>query len=729
MLDKLREFANPFDFANPVSEERSFYGRSGELADVLYYLGHAKQTNRPIHLALVGARASGKTSFLNVAELEAKRRDFCTVRVNLNEGDVKSDLQFFFKVFNSVVMAAFASGGFGGNRSKSYFSYLELISSGAVDDNEHIPFISSIIMAKAISRDNYSANVPDNIIADDLVNISNEIKKPIIILFDECNVLKENRIILEKLRNIFMNMSGYMLMFAATDDFFPIMDDVFSPIMRQFKRIDIGPFKGHEDVSMCIRSPLGRLSLSERDIRMLTPRSFIDDVTTLSGRKPYEIQLICHYLFRQCQEGRSRRFSLTLETLEGIQAVLASGQNVDDRPLIRSAKKLKAGLMQTLEIVCGRTEYFSAEDCWRLEFLFNENFKLSKEQFLIYCDQLEQLGFIEREQDGTRFKGDQFEKIYIKYLARSKGNTLTFSSLDQTEFVTSRFRTFSDEFEQLFPIGGQISESYDDLKPTLEALEGNVSDETKIIRPLVESLILSSVFHGAKGQAKVIELGYDSDFGRGQIWFLWQEPSHRAGLKRLNKKLQDLMARGNVIDVSITSTQFDWNVPDTTEAVVVLERLADEHLSTRVANEFMSMVHTFYVVKENKAMALTLASAAFRLQQSRLHAESNNVGYLYLDAGNYEEAELWLQAASQYGDDDGLQLLHYNKAILYAMTGKYPAAIFELERAKGEKDMSAACAFVISVGESGTLIKTEVQSVPSITVLIAGAISVLRAVQ
>ena len=83
MLEKLHELANPYDFANPVSDDRLFIGRATETADVTYYLSHAKQTNRPIHLAFVGARAAGKTSFLNVTELEAARRGFCTVRVNL----------------------------------------------------------------------------------------------------------------------------------------------------------------------------------------------------------------------------------------------------------------------------------------------------------------------------------------------------------------------------------------------------------------------------------------------------------------------------------------------------------------------------------------------------------------------------------------------------------------------------------------------------------------------
>jgi Cdc6-like AAA superfamily ATPase len=56
---------NPFDFANPVIDPKLFAGRKNELEDIEYYLNHAKSAPRAINLALIGDRASGKTSLLN----------------------------------------------------------------------------------------------------------------------------------------------------------------------------------------------------------------------------------------------------------------------------------------------------------------------------------------------------------------------------------------------------------------------------------------------------------------------------------------------------------------------------------------------------------------------------------------------------------------------------------------------------------------------------------------
>ena len=43
-----------------------------------------------------------------------------------------------------------------------------------------------------------------------ICGIHDEVKKPIVILFDEANVLSLNRVLLQKIRNTFMNCPGFM---------------------------------------------------------------------------------------------------------------------------------------------------------------------------------------------------------------------------------------------------------------------------------------------------------------------------------------------------------------------------------------------------------------------------------------------------------------------------------------------------------------------------------------
>ena len=265
MRVELPRVGNPYDFANPVIEEGLFVGRTRELGEVKYYLDHAKASMRPIHLAFVGDRAAGKTSFLNITQIEASKRGMNALRIDLDEGDVESQLFLFRKIFNGIAQSVFEKGHFGGLTGKTYQVFLDIISSYKVPDSStFLPFVLPVQIARALSSGVRDLIIDDTLIKRDLELIQKETDTPIVILFDECNVLKRERILLEKLRNVFMNMRGYMLVFAGTRDLFPVMDDVFSPIIRQFKKIEIGPFKTLDDVRTCLLQPLKMVPLTHR---------------------------------------------------------------------------------------------------------------------------------------------------------------------------------------------------------------------------------------------------------------------------------------------------------------------------------------------------------------------------------------------------------------------------------------------------------------------------------
>ena len=232
---------NPYDFANPVSDPGLLVGREKEMEEIKYYLDNAKVAPHPINIALLGTRASGKTSILNITEYESKKRGFCTVRINLDEGDTRTELAFFSKLFGSILSQACRSGAFEGINGKTYDTYLNLIYAYDIpDDKTFCPFVFPIQFAKAMSIGNTDIQVPDYIFMDDLIQIYKELKKPIVLLFDEGDVLTNSRVLLQKLRNIFMNITGYMLVMTGTLDLFPLMNEVFSPIGRRFKKINVG---------------------------------------------------------------------------------------------------------------------------------------------------------------------------------------------------------------------------------------------------------------------------------------------------------------------------------------------------------------------------------------------------------------------------------------------------------------------------------------------------------
>ena len=127
---------NPFDFSNPVGDPEVFAGRKTELADIRYYLDQGSRSARPINLAVLGGRASGKTSLLNMIEDGALKRGYCVVRIDLDEGDTTSQLAFFLKIFDSLVTTACRDGAFGGLTGKTYETYRNLVDAFEVPEDK-----------------------------------------------------------------------------------------------------------------------------------------------------------------------------------------------------------------------------------------------------------------------------------------------------------------------------------------------------------------------------------------------------------------------------------------------------------------------------------------------------------------------------------------------------------------------------------------------------------------
>jgi Cdc6-like AAA superfamily ATPase len=146
---------NPYDFSNPVSEASLLVGREKEMDEIKYYLDNATAAPRPINIALLGPRASGKTSILNITQLEAKGRGFCTVRINFDEDDAKTQLAFFYKLFDTILTEACQNGAFGGIDGKTYDTYLDVVNAYTVpDDKTFCPFLFPVKYAKAMSSGN-----------------------------------------------------------------------------------------------------------------------------------------------------------------------------------------------------------------------------------------------------------------------------------------------------------------------------------------------------------------------------------------------------------------------------------------------------------------------------------------------------------------------------------------------------------------------------------------------
>jgi tetratricopeptide (TPR) repeat protein len=249
----------------------------------------------------------------------------------------------------------------------------------------------------------------------------------IVLLFDECDLLAENEAILQKIRNVFMEVDGYILVFSGTEKMFSSISNVFSPIPRFFKRIDVGNFREFKEVEEALLKPL------DDEEKAAFDNSCIPDVYRITNGSPYEINLIAHYMYRRWKEGKSPKIQLSPEVLDD---VLNELERLGKGGHYEIANKIKLYWADYLKILISLLEFPNVPQEWLIEYNLLDKIETiqlkdvyaEKSILRNYIKYLKEDGLIGEKDGKLFFKGDTFDVLYLKYLCASKGliNTTEF---------------------------------------------------------------------------------------------------------------------------------------------------------------------------------------------------------------------------------------------------------------------------------------------------------------
>jgi len=711
-------YYNPYDFAHPVKKFKLFSGRSEELKSIRYYLDEANKAPRPMNLALLGPRASGKTSLLNIIGIEASERDFCVVRVDLNEVDVSSSFAFFFKLFDSVLNAVcnfnisedaddpkYPFEGVAGN---TFQTYLDVTSTYNTDvDKQWCPFFFPLQYAKAqaASVDLNKALVSDQLLERDLERLKQETPRPICILFDECDCLTQNVQLLEMLRNIFMNMSGYMLVFAGLPTLFSMMDEVFSPIIRQFKWIPVRSFKEKEDTRSCIFSPLESISVVPRDI--ISPETW-EDIHGLAGGQPYEINLICHFLFRRVQERKAPRMLLNEGVIQDVLCELEKGQGVSARPVLAAIRNLDCSLLRKLSFfsMCvGRANF---DQLWAIEYTSRGEKKWDEASLRCALKRFVDDEILRVSECGiVEFAGDDSDRIYTKYYARNKEVSLNFVDLPLELYAAIRLKDLVSDVEGVVPFPEYPFIMLREVNLAKIASHMGCSGTADDIY-VKDPPYLFNVFRIATDcqtelQIELVKLTFKTSDYTVISYFRATSPKKwPTTLSDVVKRLQDAARRASSVEAQLTVTTIQMDFPPITDIVKAVRATANTNFRELASRYHVDSMVSHYCKEKNVECALHHAKLAMEIGEVKKSSDLNNIGYLYMQTGDLSAAKGCFTKALEKENDGVSALLLYNCAVLEMMNGERERAITLLEQLQdkfshsAELDEAAECLLVPS---------------------------------
>jgi len=710
-----KDITNPYDFANPVTEEKLFAGRIEQLAEIKYYLMHGVKSKKPINLSLIGDRAAGKTSLLNMIEIEANKLDYLTVRIDLDEGDVTSQLHFFFKIFDSILNAAFDKEFFGGHGGAVFDEYLNQTSSYAIaKDTAFRPFLFPIQYAKAMD-----ANRDDIIISEinfkrDLDKIEEEVGRSILLLFDECNVLSGSRVLLEKVRNIFMNKTSYMLVLTGTKKLFPLIDDIFSPIVRQFKKIQVDEYKELKETELCVNKPLLDVGLDPREI---FDYSTYNELHSISEGKPYEIQLICHNMFKKMQESDIDAMELDHSVLEDVRLELETSQDLAKRPRLYDVKSLDKAELVYLNYICKSLECEGPDEILNLEYIVHGNARVDQRILKATLDKFVERGIIycDASTNNLFFFGDDFDKLYTKYYARERGVKFEFNYLPL-------FYNYFDGIRDALAISSCF---YDISSHKHSASLRTLSyfmDDSKVVDPASFNLNVYKAIYGLENseaqhlqiQIKVGTLILSmSFFAAEKDVARFQEFVHGLQARMLGLKTVVVFVRSEVMKIKIPSREIlDERVRKLSQLEVVEDLI-----------EFHETYYTLAYYQGDKYQALRHCLSIYDLDlkgDKHFCLENSynvqNLGYIFLVNDILDKAEECFCSQSDSASDLHKALCNYNKGILALKKGDKPSCLNSMRTAvslinncNASDRASIACLIVPEfMGEGDQIVYSEI---------------------
>lgn len=351
----ITEVRNPYDYRNPVREASIFAGRDDEVATIAYEVDQAAVDQPSVCIVLHGPRASGKTSLLYATERIATARGLTTARVELIEGDGEP-ITFFRKLYDELVSTIVTEVAQRGMATPFEVSAVRRVMAGVGEATSVAP----LQFPEAVALAGPERRVPEAALRADLSFFVRLLGHPVALLVDEAQLMAHDGHALSVLRFLTTRVDGLILVLAGTSGLIERITDVHSPILRQFKEIEVRAFIEWVDVKNCVLRPLHSAGIYE----IMTSDSLVSSLQQLTDGNPYEIQLYCHEMFARWQQGVTDCMKLTPEVLEGIRSRMESGRNVLDRPLIRAVRSMNRRDLIAFNVLTSALGHATPEESW-----------------------------------------------------------------------------------------------------------------------------------------------------------------------------------------------------------------------------------------------------------------------------------------------------------------------------------------------------------------------------
>jgi tetratricopeptide (TPR) repeat protein len=715
-MDQERE--NPYNFTRPVTDPEMFAGRQRELDQIEYCLD-LSTNRRPIfmNLALIGQRASGKTSLLNRVQFMAEQKNFLTVKIKLDNSIVSSEVNFFYELYYGLMTTGCQKGMYDGLHSQTYLTFRAVMDLLTLDvDMAHMPLMFPNAYVGSRQRQIPDLPISQHVLVHDFEKLRQEAQsrgmRTIVLLFDECDLFSTNETLLQKLRNLLDEVEGYILIFAGTERMFPKLQEVFSPIPRQFKKIPVEKFRSIREIMECVYKPL------LHDEKGLVSFETIRDLHRLSGGSPYEVQLVCHGMYHRYESGDAEKLAISRDVLDNVYAELDRLRDKSRKSVIPIIKQLSRAELQFLNKILPyqmltldqSITYQEAKDILlgRSDVSVGQLDRSESWNMLQACAE-KGLAELDADTGQITFCGDEFDRFYMKYHIRSVYPELEWQWRDESlveliaelladylKPVLSPLAYHIDDFPEALGENRSIQQLYDDmlslsLEDTThqdEQLKGLTMEALRSAPILPHIFVQEAIFQREEVPRRrvlgaVVEVMRRGETTRNYHFFsLRPDVSADSAVEVLqsrtssgNERLRPFEIQIKLGETKLIESGEVMSVDDFKALAASADEGDTEFLQGLVRAAGVVFYHDDYLAEAFETFELAID------MWPEWGLAYNNAGFILLEACDDEQAETYLYQALEREYEDS-HITHLDLGYIYFRRGELEKALNHFQRAK-----------------------------------------------
>lgn len=400
---------NPYTL-RPIKDLGNFANRKNELEKAKDLLEQA-HSSRYYNIGITGGEGVGKRSFINMLRIISEEISLLPVKIPLNSSMVNNQTQFFEEVLEYIISRGVEEEVLDESLQRKFRKVINNL-------NLEAGFDSPFGFSAYVGSQKEENKIPQRVLLDDLKDLTNQVKEngsaSIVIIFENADLLAGNKVLLQKIRNVFSEIEGLNLVISGTNKLFEKLSKTHAPISNLFNRIQLTYFNDIKETKRALLKPL-----SEED------KGSFDEGCTGTLHKitegfPYEINLIAHHMYEHYKKGKNEEITLNPEVLDDVVNDLESSREMVNLNLINKIKQLNC---RQLKVLISLLEFPNVPEEWLVEYsLLNELNTLEVEQIASarkvkksIIKQLEERGLIEKVNGEIVFKGEKFDRIFLKY--------------------------------------------------------------------------------------------------------------------------------------------------------------------------------------------------------------------------------------------------------------------------------------------------------------------------